>query len=262
MVSTTGCEMDEKVFNTLADFAAKPGQGRYAYKLAMFHNGEVKFYERTHQPCYGEMRIYNPKGWKPGDLHSPFPDGNPVGVSVNLLDWPENTKTSAWDFSTHEESLWWPLLEGRFVPVKGGFVMTDTNFDSDYWFSFLLSIRAITSNGKRFEQYRKADVSQLTAWVAAMQSQPASATETYLMGANTYSMAYPCCWENLMRRTPKTFQGGTFFDRATVRDQPDNMASRIWSGPHTWSTLMGVNEKKVSTDVFLKEYLPALEKMK
>lgn len=251
--------MQKEIFDKLEAFTAKKNVGAYAYCLAMQdEKGDVTFHERMQQPCYGEMRIYNKGGWKPGDLHHPFPSGNPIGVSVNLTGFSSLKKNPSWSFVTGKDSLWWPLLEDRFVETEHGFVMTKTDFDSDYWFSFLLSLRMLPNNGERFQRFLKADVSPLTAWVAAMQTSGASNIQ--LSPSNTYSMAYPCSWKNLLNRTPLTFQGGTFFERKTLRDMPDNMASRIWSGNDTWKTLG--QPGSVTLDHFLKETLPKLEQQK
>lgn len=259
--------MNKDVFDVLEAFTHKDGLGTYAYVLAMADdNGEVTYHERTRQPCYGEMRIYNPKGWKPGDLHHPFPDGTPIGISVNLKGYHVgyrglNTKSEGFKFVFGEDSLWAPLLSGRLVMTddNDGFVMTSTDFDSDYWFSFLLTIRSIDSNSTRFDAYRNAAVSPLTAWVAAMQTQMRS-QDVLFNPSNLYSMAYPCSFKNLLNRTPLSFQGGTFAERKTHRDRPDNMASRIWAGDDKFTRFNGTNS--VPLEVFQKEVLPWMESFK
>ena len=56
-------------------------------------------FPRQNQPCYGELRKYEkthkgectqPGNHKPGDLHSPFPDGTPIGL---VVPFPRITKT-------------------------------------------------------------------------------------------------------------------------------------------------------------------------
>lgn len=253
--------MNQEIFDTLSAFTHKGGLGAYAYCLAMENNGEVSFVERIDQPCYGEMRIYDPDGWKPGDLHHPFPDGNPIGVSVNLKGWKGQLNTEGADFVFSEDSLWGPLLKDRFVKTKDfdGFVMTDCDFDSDYWFGFLLSLRVLPYNIARFNEYKKASVSPLTAWVAAMQTQLDGKKVVY-SPSNRYNMAYPCSFKNLLNRTPLSFQGGTFHERKTLRDMPDNMASRIWGGTDKFTDYNG--QKQMPLDQFLKEVLPWLETKK
>lgn len=254
-------DLNKEIFDTLSAFTNKKEQGAYAYCLAMENNGEVTFHERLKQPCYGEMRIYNPEGWKPSDLHTPFPEGNPVGVSVNLHYWKPQFALADKAGVFSEESLWWPLLKDRFVKTDNddGFVMTDCDFDSDYWFGFLLSIRRMEDNVLRYDQYRKADVAPITAWVAAMQTMMQGSAVLF-NPSNMYNMAYPCSFKNLLNRTPLSFQGGTFHERKTLREMPDNMASRIWGGTDKFTDYNG--QRQMPLDQFLKEVLPWLEMKK
>lgn len=238
-------------------------EGSYCYLLVFEQDGKETFHPRFHQPCYGEMRIYRKGGWKPGDLHHPFPDGKPLGVAIRTI----RNVTPAWEYTFSDDSLWAPVFKNRIIHVRpdspkttNGFLMTDMDFNSDYWFSLLLSLRMIPGTEPRYLSFVEKGVDKHTAWVAAMltssygKGQPLNLATSY-----AYSLATPYSIKNLLNRTPLDFHEGKFFsDRATFRDRPDTWTSRIWGGKDNLFNLHKAS-KGVSLDEFVKEYIPYIE---
>ena len=241
--------------------------GTYCYVLVMEQDGEEKFFPRFNQPCYGEMRIYRKGGWKPGDLHHPFPDGKPLGVAVRTTAY-GNTATPSWDHTFSKDSLWGPLFENRFLSSKSsdenqrfsGFIMTDMDFNSDYWFSLLLSLRQCLTNERRWLSLVDKGVDPHTAWITMMLTM-SYANKWTLTSSYSYSLQTPYSIKNLLNRTPKDFHDGKFFsDRATFRDTPDIFTSRIWGGEDNLFLLE--KKQQVSLEEICEKYVPYIESFK
>src|SRR5690606_4074909 len=105
-----------------------------AFCLLMEHEGVLRAFPRTGQPCYGEMRPYGkgcdrPDDVRPTDLFSPFPDGTPVAVSLSM--YSRQSSVESHDFLNvildKDKSPWRAALKDYEVLTKNhsGFVVTE-----------------------------------------------------------------------------------------------------------------------------------------
>lgn len=82
-------ELTSKEHNLCVDFNAKTNYAN-AYIIITEENDKRQFHKRTQEPCLGGLRKYKSTHgdeatddhYKPGDLHHPFPKGEPVGLSM------------------------------------------------------------------------------------------------------------------------------------------------------------------------------------
>ena len=82
-------ELTSEEHNLCVDFNSKTNYEN-AYIIITEENDKRQFHKRTQEPCLGGLRKYKvthgdeatDDHYKPGDLHHPFPKGEPVGLSM------------------------------------------------------------------------------------------------------------------------------------------------------------------------------------
>jgi hypothetical protein len=119
-----------------------------SYCLGIELDGKLTVHHRIGQPCYGEMRTYQPeidKTEKPSDLHWPFPDGNPVALCVAMQHYPKHIVD--W-FIDGETSPWRKLFHDRTVRTfdgdnHTGFYLTNLDFDPTWLVDGLVMLKNV-----------------------------------------------------------------------------------------------------------------------
>lgn len=117
-------------------------------------NDRFVLYERVNQPCYGEMRTYNHnvdfedsprrKDRKPGDLHDPFPAGNPIWVGVRVLARDMRFVGPCFDPAISPWRRLLPMMQPRTNPegtALQAVVLTDTKVPPTPFIEFLMKLR-------------------------------------------------------------------------------------------------------------------------
>lgn len=116
--------LKEKHYKEMESFCF--GNRGISFLLLMEKDNKIKSYPRESQPCYGELRTYQPEEdgiKKPHDLMDPFPEGTPVGLSINLQflrDHNIEMNDILKGLLDKENSPWRKLLGGLSLVKEGG----------------------------------------------------------------------------------------------------------------------------------------------
>lgn len=190
---------------------------------------ELTLYERSNQPCYGELRKYKkthgdechkPES-KPSDLHHPFPDGIPeaVGVPYRYYDYSSRSYDLPEEpcpflkYILSDESPWkrgfidsknveFTKKDGKFT----GMIFLDTAFDPTVFVNLLNVIRSIYP--KMYDEAIEVGLPPRKALALCM-SMTSGGTE------QSKGYYFPR-WIDLVRfedQDPRDLSGGTLRDR-------------------------------------------------
>lgn len=195
-----------------------------------------KVYHRTNQPCYGEMRTYGKetipekqsKVIKPGDLHSPFPDGEPVGVALALPNHFEGLDRLV-EYIFSPESPWGNTNrqvtlvkddQGRYI----GAVYTDTDFDPTILIHKWLFLKDVSFNQAFFRDLLKIfpDVPLAELLLFSQTLLPYYPDKYQLFWRNDYFLSIRTNVENFVNCRPimgeLTFRQRCAYDRPGLQD--------------------------------------------
>src|SRR3990167_2456794 len=141
---------DEKVIDEVS--ALIPKLTGISYILVMEDKGKISLVKRQNQPCYGEMRVYDPNlRDKPSDLNSPFPKGTPIGVGLRFhVEMSKSYSDCIFSEISPYRNLMFSGKEPKIRLVKNGVIFLDTKVDSDLLVHFCIYNRAPPQSFKSF----------------------------------------------------------------------------------------------------------------
>lgn len=250
------------------DFNRQPEQG-ISFTLGMEDKEDLKYYERSCQPCYGEMRTYKktPDDRKPSDLYDPFPDGTPVAVGINtqymrdqfILNW----------FLTGETSPYRNLFSERIELTKEkdkilGFVLTDTLFNPDYLIQGLVHIRGLTAYSARmWEIFADSGIDPYYTLILSHQSNVSSGGICFEGKVNQYSYSLPSLlsFKRLKEADPALEKDFYFRDRAPYHRKG---LENIWRGEdHLWNQeeIRALKGKNLNYQEIKEKVLPVIDRL-
>lgn len=252
----------EAGLKALRDFVLKY-QNRLIFNLLMQRGDDIIHVEYSQQPCYGELRPYSKthpdmlpehqrKVQKPGDLHSPFPDGTPVAVAVPFYNQPQGVTTEQYNrivnlFLDPGLSPWRDALKD-FEVLKNsdgriaGIIIKDTNIDPTVMVNLFMTLRG--ASGSYFykvltsllEKFPNEDPYLLLA--AATQYGPTwdSGEKNKVNASFEYYISPALNVKNFLRgEFGKEITGGTFRDRYAY-NRPD-LHNVFGQNAKTWQAL-------------------------
>lgn len=223
-------------------------QNKLIFNLLMQRGDDIIHVEYTQQPCYGELRPYakthpdmlpehQRKVQKPGDLHSPFPDGTPVAVAVPFYNQPNGVTTEQYNRIVNLVldpglSPWREALKD-FEVLKNedgriaGIIIKDTNIDSTVMVNLFMTLRGASWGSfykvltNLLEKFPEEDPYLLLA--AATQYGPSwdSGQKNMVNASFAYYISPALNVKNFLRgEFGKDITGGTFRDRYAY-NRPD-----------------------------------------
>lgn len=246
-MQTTKIENVEVGLNLLRGFVLN-SQNELTFNLLMQQGDDVVHVKYGQQPCYGELRPYakthpdmlpehQRKVHKPGDLHSPFPDGHPIAVAVPFFNQPSDVTTEQYNRIINLVldpglSPWREALRD-FEVLKNdkgriaGIIIKDTNVDSTVMVNLFMTLRGASWNSfyavltKLLGQFPDEDPYLLLA--AATQVGPTwQSNGAYSINASFQYYISPALniTNFLQGKFDEKITGGTFHDRYAY-NRPD-----------------------------------------
>lgn len=237
-------------------------QNRLIFNLIVQRGDDFIYVDYSSQPCYGELRPYGkthpdmqPEHQrsvsKPGDLHSPFPDGTPVAVAVPFFNKVEGVNTedynrilnlvldpglSPWREALHDFEVL-KNAEGRIA----GIIIKDTNIDSTVMVNMFMVLRGgswghfyktLTTLLKKFP-----DEDPYLLLAAATQFGPTWESKNWAVNASfAYYLSPALNVKNFLSgRFNEKITGGTFRDRFAY-NRPD-LHNVFGENAQTWTKL-------------------------
>lgn len=239
-----------------------------SFTLGMEDKGEILYYKRSRQPCYGEMRTYKrtPDDRKPSDLHDPFPDGTPIAVGINTQ-YMRNDFLLNW-FLTGESSPYRNLWKDRLELTKEGdkivgFVLTDTMFNPDYLIQGLVHLRTLSESYVNWKHWAEQGVDPWYLFILSHQTSLHGSTMTIEGKVNCYPYSLPSLlsFKNIKNGTPDLEKDFYFYNRAPYHRKG---LENIWRGEdHLFNEteIKELNSKTLSIQEVKEKILPVIDRL-
>jgi hypothetical protein len=242
---------------------------RIAFSIAVETEAGIEVHRRQNQPCWGELRTHYKDIRKPSDLHSPFPDGVPVGIGISLRGTYDQDilsfllgRNSPYNKCFGENGLDFTMSGNE---IKG-FVLTDTKIDPTPFVHMLINFH----NNHISKEYLDAGIPEKIAFLLPIHL-PGGMVRAYDMG-EAYNFARKTDFKRWWNSNPRDLTTGkchngernTFYTRAAYNRVENN---EIWTGPNAVPLAKLLKEKKFPVGVTLdvktmkNDVLPLIEEL-
>lgn len=171
---------DSNIIQQLTDFNTKYYNGRYNFCIVTETEEGIKTHQRLNQPCWGELRTHYKDIYKPGDLHAPFPEGTPLGISAPFYSSisQESISQEWFKFITGPDSPWKSLFHGEtaccvpsYHPKSGnitGCLLLNTHVDPTFFVHMLLWSRDPMIKEKDYSVFLSWNIKPLTSLILSL----------------------------------------------------------------------------------------------
>lgn len=226
-------ETQDILRETMQNKYAKASLSGYCYYLVIENqDGTQELVERMGNPCFGELRIYLPNGYRPSDLFWPFPEkGTPVGLGVF---WPKVSSftTDKWLMENFLEPDYNIFRDGtpeyEVVYTKDGsraigYILSESRVYSDIMYQSLRSHRYLGTDQKRLKDLIDMGFTPAEARVLFLLSNGSTFCPKTILTGKDLRIHYHC--------KPKIEKEHIFYRRETFREDEEKLDRMLRGAP-------------------------------
>lgn len=251
----------EEGIDQLKKFLKNSSGRQTTWGMVVEHEGKLNMYPRDHQPCYGEMRVYEKGEYRPGDLYDPFPPGTPLALGVYWA--PTSYVPDVYKALVSDRSPWRSALKDYELYQEDGkvygFIVKDLNVNSDTLVNFFMIARYQTSWQAKLQKWTKEGVPFDTSVILSTAFN--SADLSRLPHSYPFSYIYAISVPQWMSSRPNVPAGHLFSARAAYRRK---QIESIWNANKNFvGDLKSIKSGgKFTMDRILKDVVPEIETLR